>query len=58
MIGGVADGTSAAEAAGFMAAIARCRPLGDALRLLHDERSSIDKLANVPALGGAWLTRL
>ena len=31
MIGGVGDGTSAAEAAGFMAAIARCRPLGYSL---------------------------
>ena len=54
MIGGVADGTSAAEAAGFMAAIARCRPLGYSLYdYFTTSGPAWTKLANVPAVSGA-----
>ena len=54
MIGGVGDGTSAAEAAGFMAAIARCRPLGYSLYdYFTTSGPAWTKLANVPAVSGA-----
>jgi hypothetical protein len=54
MIGGVADGTSAVEAGGFMQAIARCKPLGYSLYDYHTTSAAAwAKLASIPAASGA-----
>jgi hypothetical protein len=54
MIGGVADGTSRAEAEGFMKAIATCRPFGYSLYDYYTTGSGAwAELAAVPAVSGA-----